>query len=99
MDNTFLLVIDKLALKCCSNAEVLGDIKNLFDVTLRDEAFIDKNEKENFTDKKGNIKPYQKLNTSIAKLRNHMKTLKKELRNITDKIKNGTALAPGKEPD
>ena len=79
MDNNFLLVIDKLALKCCSNAEVLGDIKNLFDVTLRDEAFIDKNEKENFTDKKGNIKPYQKLNTSIAKLRNHMKTLKKRI--------------------
>ena len=57
-DNNFLLVIDKHTLKGFSNEEVFGHIKSLFDVALRDEAFIDKNEKENFTDKKGKIKPY-----------------------------------------
>lgn len=56
-----MLATDTLTLKCSSNEEVLGHIKSLFDVTLRDEAFIDKNEKENFTDK-----PYQKLDTSIG---------------------------------
>ena len=86
-------------MNCSSNEEVFGHIKSLFDVALRDEAFIDKNGKENFTDKKRNIKPYQKLDTSTAKLRNQMKTLKKEWRNITDKIKNGSGLAPEKEPD
>ena len=60
-----LLVIDKLALNCSSKKEVFGHIKSLFNVALREEAFIDKNEKENFADKKGNIKPYQKLDTKL----------------------------------
>ena len=56
-DNNFLLAIDKLALKCSSsNMEVFCHIKGLFDVALPNEAFIDKNEKENFTDRKENIK-------------------------------------------
>ena len=94
-----MLVIDKLALKCSSNEEVFCYTKSLFCVTLRDKTFIDKNEKENSTDKKVNIKPYQKLETSVTKLQNQMKTLKKERRNIMDKIKNRLSLAPGKKPD
>ena len=31
-----------------------------------------KMKKKKFTDKKGKIKPYQKLDTSVAKLRNQM---------------------------
>ena len=51
---------------------------------------------ENFTGKKGNIEPNEKFNTSVAKLQNQMKTLKKEWRNITDKLRKVSRLAPGK---
>ena len=71
-DNNFLLIIDKLALNCSSNEDVFGHIKSLFDAVLQEKAFIDKNEKKKFTDKKGKVKPYQKLDTSVAKLRNQM---------------------------
>ena len=72
-DNNFLLIIGKLALNCSSNKDVFGHIKSLFDAVLQEKAFIDKNEKKKkFTDKKGKIKPYQKLDTSVAKLRNQM---------------------------
>ena len=47
-DNNFLLVVDELASKRSSNGEVYGHIKSLYDVALRDDAFIDKNGKEKF---------------------------------------------------
>ena len=47
---TVFFVVDILALKSLSKEEVFGQMKNLLDVALRNEVFIDKNEKENFTD-------------------------------------------------
>ena len=91
--------MEKLALKCSSNEEVFGHIKNLFEIALQDERFIKLNEKKNFTDKKGNLKQYEKLDTSIKKLRNQTKTLKKEWKVITDRVKNGSGLAAGEEPE
>ena len=99
MDNNFLVAIEKLALKCSSNEEVFGNIKNLFEIALQDERFIKLNEKKNFTDKKGNLKQYEKLDTSIKKLRNQTKTLKKEWKVITDRVKNWSGLAAGEEPE
>lgn len=98
-DNNFLVAIDKLALKCSSNEEVFGHIKNCFEVALQDEIFIKNNEAQNFTDKRGNLRKYERLDTSITKLRNQLKTLKREWKNITDRIKNGSGLAPGEEPE
>ena len=49
-DNNFLVAIEKLALKCSSNEEVFGHIKNLFEIALQDERLIKLNEKKNFTD-------------------------------------------------
>ena len=97
-DNNFV-AIEKLALKCSSNEEVFGHIKNLFEIALQDERFIKLNEKKNFTDKKGNLKQYEKSDTSIKKLRNQTKTLKKEWKVITDRVKNGSGLAVGEEPE
>ena len=97
--DNFLVAIEKLALKCSSNEEVFGHIKNLFEIALQDERFIKLNEKKNFTDKKGNLKQYEKLDTSIKKLRNQTKTLKKEWKVITDRVKNGSGLAAGEEPE
>ena len=74
-------------------------LKNLFEIALQDERFIKLNEKKNFTDKKGNLKQYEKLDTSIKKLRNQTKTLKKEWKVITDRVKNGSGLAAGEEPE
>ena len=98
-DNNFLVAIEKLALKCSSNEEVFGHIKNLFEIALQDERFIKLNEKKNFPDKKGNLKQYEKLDTSIKKLRNQTKTLKKEWKVIADRVKNGSGLAAGEEPE
>ena len=98
-DNNFLVAIEKLALKCSSNEEVFGHIKNLFEISLQDERFIKLNEKNNFTDKKGNLKQYEKLVTSIKKLRNQTKTLKKEWKVITDRVKNESGLAAGEKPE
>ena len=47
--------MEKLTLKCSSNEEVFGHIKNLFEIALQEERFIKLNEKKNFTDKKGNL--------------------------------------------
>ena len=58
-------------------AEVLADTDNNFLVAIKKLA-IKLNEKKNFTDKKRNLKQYEKLNTSIKKLRSQTKTLKKE---------------------
>ena len=49
--------------------------------------------------KKGNLKQYEKLDTSIKRLRNQTKTLKKEWKVITDRVKNGSSLAAGEEPE
>ena len=98
-DNNFLVAIEKLVLKCSSNEEVFGHIKNLLEIALQDERFIKLNEKKNFTEKKGNLKQYEKLDTSIKKLRNQTKTLKKEWKVINDRVKNGSGLAAGEEPE
>ena len=95
----FLVAIETLAPKCSSNEEVFGHIKNLFEIALQDERFIKLNEKKNFTDKKGNLKQYEKLDTSIKKLRNQTKTLKKEWKVINDRVKNGPGLVAGEDPE
>ena len=54
-DNNFLVAIEKLAPKCSSNEEVFGHIKNLFEIALQDERFINSIRKRTLPTKRGTL--------------------------------------------
>ena len=51
-----------------------------------------------FANTKGVVSEYTPLDTSLEKLRRKYTTLKAEWRKISDRCKNGSCLAPEKEP-
>ena len=51
-----------------------------------------------FANTKGVVSEYTPLDTSLEKLRRKYTTLKAEWRKISDRCKNGSGLAPEKEP-
>ena len=77
-------MIEKLALKCSFNDELLNHVKTVVDASLQRCNFTEKNER-NFKDKNGKIMPYTKLNMSNPKFRNQLKNMKADWRKISYK--------------
>ena len=76
-------VLEMLALKRSSNAEVFRHVKNLFNKALVESGHTDKE---------------LPLDTSVEKLRKKYTNLKGEFGKITNRIKTGSGLAASKEP-
>ena len=64
---------------------------------LKLDSFKEINEKK-FLDINGVVSKCTKLDTGIDKLRVKYKALKQDWSRITDRIKNGSGIPPGKEP-
>ena len=77
-----------------SNEEVFANIKHVFGEALKNDHFVAKNERENFTKKNGDVVLYEQLDISIPKLRAKLKILKTDWRKITDRAKTGSGLSP-----
>ena len=90
-ENNYAVALDKLALKKSSNNEVFEHIRTAFLAEMEKEDFRVRN-KEHF------IKTPSKLDTSLDKLRQKYKWLKKEWGEHTRRAKNGSGLAPDEEP-
>ena len=85
-------------MKKSSNNEVFECVKKSFDEALQDSGFIESNERNNFMNKDKTVKSYKNIETSIEKLRIKFKSFKQEWSKIQSRIKNGSGLAPEKEP-
>lgn len=96
--NNFLITIDKLASKFSPNDEVFGLIKIVFDAKLQLSNFKEVNECNNFKDKQGNIIPYEKLDTSVPKLRAQLKNMKTKWKEIHERDCKGSSLPPREKP-
>ena len=94
--NNFLITIEKLASKFSPNDEVFGLIKIVFDAKLQLSNFKELNESNNFKDKQGNIIPYEKLDTSVSKLRAQLKNMKTKWKEIHERACKGSS-QPHKE--
>ena len=83
----YAVALEKLALK-----------KSSFDETLQDSGFTESNQRNNFMNKDNPYQSFKNVETSIDKLRIKFKSFIQELSKIRSSIKNGSALAPEKEP-
>ena len=83
VNDGFANVLEMLALKRSSNAEVFRHIKNLFDKALVESGHTDKE---------------RPLDTSVEKLRKKYTNLKGEFGKITIRIKTESGMAASKEP-
>ena len=90
-ENNYAVALDKLALKKSSNNEVFEHIRTAFLAEMEKEDFRVRN-KEHF------IRTPSKLDTSLDKLRQKYKWLKREWGEHTRRAKNGSGLAPDEEP-
>ena len=54
-DNNFLVAIEKLALKCSSNEEVFGHIKNLFEIAFKMNGLLNSMRKRTLPTKRGTL--------------------------------------------
>ena len=97
-EHNFAASLEELALKRAANNEAFTLIQKIFDQKRRENHFIEVNEAENFTNAKGVVSEYTPSDTSLEKLRRKYTTLKAEWRKIFDRCKNGSGLAPEKEP-
>ena len=97
-ENSFASSLERLALKKSSNNEVFSHIKRILDSELKKKEFKNMNEFKNFRDKTDAVITYERLDTSLAKLRKKYTNLKGEWRKITDRAKSGSGLAPSVEP-
>lgn len=96
-DNGFAESLERLALKKSSNNEVFRHIQCELLKGLKNDSFREINEL-NFVNKNGDPVSHKDIDTSIDKLRVKYKSLKQEWGKLTDRIKNGSGLAPDKEP-
>ena len=94
----YAVALEKLDLKESSNNGVFECVKKPFDETLQDSRFIESNERNNFMSKDNTIKSYNNIETSIDKLRIKFQSFKQEWSKIQSRIKNGSGIAPEKEP-
>ena len=97
-EHNFAASLEEIALKRAANNEAFTLIQKIFDQKRRENHFIEVNEAENFTNAKGVVSEYTPSDTSLEKLRRKYTTLKAEWRKIFDRCKNGSGLAPEKEP-
>ena len=97
-EHHFAAALEELALKKAASNEVFTLIQKIFHQKLRENHFIEVNEAENFTNAKGVASEYTPLDTSLEKLRRKYTTLKVEWCKISGRCKNGSGLAPEKEP-
>ena len=97
-EHHFAAALEELALKKAASNEVFTLIQKIFHQKLRENHFIEVNEAENFTNAKGVASEYTPLDTSLEKLRRKYTTLKAEWCKISGRCKNGSGLAPEKEP-
>ena len=89
--------LEQLVLKKSSNKEVFTHVQCDFLKGLKSDGFRDIR-KLNFFDKYGGTINHKILDSSIDKPRIKYKSLKREWNKLTDQIKNGSRLAPDKEP-
>ena len=94
----YAVALEKLTLKKSSNNEVFECVKKSFDEALQDAGFVESNERNNFMNKDNTIKSHKNIETSIDKLKIKFKSFKQEWPKIQSRIKNGSGLAPEKEP-
>ena len=97
-EHNFAAALEEVALKKAANNEVFTLIQKIFDQKRRENHFIEVIETENFKNAKGGVSNYTPLDTSLKKLRRKYTTLKVKWRKISDRRKNGSSLAPEKEP-
>ena len=97
-EHNFTAALEELALKKAASNEVFTLIQKIFDQQRRENHFIEVNKAENFTNAKGVVSEYTLVDTLLEKLRRKYTTLKAEWRKISDRCKNGSGLAPEKEP-
>ena len=97
-ENSFASSLERLALKNSSNNEVFLHIKRILDCEIKKKEFKTLNEMKNLRDGKNTVIAYDRLDTSLAKLRKKYTNLKSEWRKITDRAKSGSGLAPLIEP-
>ena len=93
----FAFRLDRVALKKSSNNKVYEHMRKIFYEEVTKKDFIEMNEKNNFKDK-GKVKGYEKLDTSITRLRINFSTLKSGWCNLYSHIKRGSGLASSNEP-
>ena len=97
-EHNFAAALEELALKKLAKNDVFTLIQKIFDRKRGKNHFIEVNEGENFTNAKGVVSEYTPLDTSLEKLHRKYTTLKAEWCKISDRCKNGSSLAPEKEP-
>ena len=97
-EHNFAASLEELALKKAANNEVFTSIQKIFNQKRRESHFIEVNEAENFINAKGVVRKYTPLDTSLRMPVRKFTTLKAEWRKISDRCKNGSGLAPEKEP-
>ena len=94
-DDGFCYALETLALKKKTNNEVFEHIKSKFEARLSEEEFHETNVVENFTSRR---KTFEKLNTSVEKLRRKYANLKTKWKDQQDQAKRGSGLASEDEP-
>ena len=96
-EHNFATALEELALKKAAYNNVFTLIQKIFDEKRRENHLIEVNEAENFTNAKGVVSEYTPLDTSLEKLHRKYTTLKAEWREISNRCKNESGLAPEKE--
>ena len=81
-DNSFAVILEKLALKKSSNNKVFLSVKKVFDKEFRHPEFKLLND-QYFKKKGGTFLKYYRLNTSVEQLRKKCQNLKNEWKLIT----------------
>ena len=91
-DENFSDTLEKKSPKKQATAEVFESILSTFATELSNPDFIGENEKNNLSDKKGNIIEYEHLDLTVASLQYKYKKLKQKWTDITNDAKGGSGL-------